>query len=100
MRIIALLVTTAATAGAATPKPFADGMTITFHDHALFVRAKDGREVKLEAADGLTAVHYDGASKLVTIDYDTRFCTYASQLSYPLALLHARLENTRRTRCT
>ncbi|MEO8553452.1 MAG: hypothetical protein ABI678_25940, partial [Kofleriaceae bacterium] len=90
--LVPLLVLTAS--AAAAPRTFGDGLKIMFHDHSLFVRAKDGHEALLGPADELTGYKFDAGKKEVTISLTTRFCQYESQAVWPLASLLARLENT------
>jgi len=90
MRVVVLFLLLTATASA---KPFADGLDIRFHDHSLFIHAKDGHEARLDPADGLTGFTYDAAKQQVTIDYDTYSCQIPTNITYSLARLKAKLEN-------
>jgi hypothetical protein len=90
--LLILLVLTAS--ASAAPKTFGDGLTITFHDHSLFVRAKDGHEASLGPAENLTSYTFDAAKQEVTLELESRFCQYSQQAVWPLASLLARLENT------
>jgi hypothetical protein len=90
MRVVVMFLLLTATASA---RPFADGLEIRFHDHSLFVRAKDGHEARLDPADGLTGFTYDAARQQVTVDYDTVACQIPANVTYSLARLKARLEN-------
>ena len=93
MRALLILVVLTASASAA-PKTFDDGLTITFHDHSLFVRAKDGHEAALGPAENLTGFKLDAAKNEVTVEFETRFCQIGTQQMWSLASLRARLENT------
>lgn len=90
--LVALLVFTAS--ADAAPKTFGDGLKITFHDHSLFVRAKDGHEAALGPAENLTDYKFDAAKKEVAVEFESRLCQYDRSEVWSLASLLARLENT------
>lgn len=93
VRALLILLVLAASASAA-PKTFGDGLTITFHDHSLFVRAKDGHEAALGPADNLTSYKFDATKQEVAVEFESRFCQYARAEVWSLASLLARLDNT------
>lgn len=90
MRSLALLLVITGTATAAP----GDELSITFHDHALFVRAKDGHEAKLNPADSLDRYKLDAANQTVAIEYESYACQLASKTTYTVPFLRAKLENT------
>jgi tetratricopeptide (TPR) repeat protein len=93
MRALLVLLIFTASASAA-PKTFGDGLKITFHDHSLFVHAKDGHEAALGPAENFTDFTFDAAKQEVTIEFETRFCQIGTHEVWSLASLNARLENT------